>query len=340
MKTTARAALLVALLVPGCTPTREGPKETGAPSATTAAPPPTTSTANTGAPTADTAPTATASAGDEPMRCPKILADARRDGTIPNRFVVATEPEITAIRKATEALLAGQRKVAEAEATKAGFEVKDLPEWKGVVALVESGRQRGGGAYVVRVGSTSTLLVQTPHTFFDEGTFPLGCDFFERSNARAWFLNTMHRYKGAPKDARGDHPSDVAHAPATLFQAATEGAVNALKTPTVIQLHGFANREVTSRAVVSSGERKGGSAMTAKIAKAFGAAVGGDVQRYPEDTKEFGATTNVQGALVRSRGGVFVHVEMSGDLRRDLQRDDALRKKAFDALIGALGAGG
>ncbi len=339
MKTPARVALFAAVVALGCTPSREGPKETGAPSAaTTGAPPPTTSTVSTGATTADPAPTATA--GDEPMRCPKILVDARRDGATPNRFVVATEPELTAVRKAMEALLSGQRKAAEAEAAKAGFEVKDVPELKNVVALVEAGRQRGGGAYLVRVGSTSTLLVQTPHTFFDEGTFPLGCDFFERSTARAWFLNTMHRYKGAPKDARGDHPSDVAHAPATLFQAATEGAVNVLKTPTVIQLHGFANREVTSKAVVSSGERKGGSAMTAKIAKALGGAVGGDVQRYPEDTKELGATTNVQGALVRSRGGVFVHVEMSGDLRRDLQRDDALRKRAFDALVGALGAGG
>ncbi|MBL8609419.1 MAG: hypothetical protein JNL38_18960 [Myxococcales bacterium] len=334
---------LLASAASGCrsTSSSDGAKPTAPPSATTTAtptaPPPT-------APTPNTATTATdppsAGMGDESMRCPKILVDARRDGATPDRFVPATDAEISAIRRAMEALLANQRKAAQDEAAKVGFKVEDVPEMKGVVALVENGRARGGGAYLVRVGSTSPLVVQTPHTFFDEGTFPLGCDFFERSGARALFLNTVHRYKGAAKTARGEHPADVAHAPATLFQAATEGAVTALKTPTVIQLHGFAGREVASRAVVSTGERKGGSALTAEVARALAGAVGGDVLRYPEDTKELGATTNVQGALVRSRGGRFIHIEMSSDLRKELVRDEALRKKAFSAILGALGGGG
>lgn len=331
---------ILASAASGCRSTNssDGAKPTAPPSATSTVATPPTATTPTTTTTATDPPSA--GTGDESMRCPKILVDARRDGVTPDRFVPATDAEISAIRRAMEALLANQRKVAQDEAAKAGFKVEDVPEMKGVVAMVESGRARGGGAYLVRVGSTSSLVVQTPHTFFDEGTFPLGCDFFERSSARALFLNTVHRYKGAAKTARGEHPADVAHAPATLFQAATEGAVTALKTPTVLQLHGFAGREVASRAVVSTGERKGGSALTAEVARALGGAVGGDVLRYPEDTKELGATTNVQGALVRSRGGRFLHIEMSSDLRKDLVRDEALRKKAFQAILGALGGGG
>jgi hypothetical protein len=187
----------------------------------------------------------------------------------------------------------------------------------------------------VRTGSPSKLVVQAPHTFYDEGTLLLACDLFARSQARVLFINTVHRYKGAPAAADGKHPADVAHSATTLFQAMTEGAIEALGAADVVQVHGFQNREAQARAVVSVGDKSGGGAFLEGAAAAFEAAVGPRVLKYPADTSELGATTNVQGMIARRAGGRFLHVEMDEGLRRELIADARMRAKAMDALAGA-----
>lgn len=264
--------------------------------------------------------------------CPAALADTRRDGTRPNSYVEPTDDERRAARAAMSAMI---KSGTTGDLAAFGFEEVPLEGWPGTVLWREKQR-RGGGAYVVRKGSPSTLLVEAPHTFYDEGTFPLACDLFQRTKARGLFINTVHRYKASEKDARGQHPSDVAHNPNALFQAMTEGVVDAVPKLTVVQLHGFANHEVSAKAVVSSGEKKGGAPLVARVQQALEQAIGGRVVKFPEDTNELGATTNVQGMAVRRSGGRFVHIEMEDVLRRDLNNDAALRAKAFGALGSVL----
>jgi len=278
--------------------------------------------------------------GDMTLGCPAALVEARRDGALPNRFVVPSQDERSRMRALMAHLLgAAPPSLADArtEAASFGFEIVDVPEHAGLVVLREiASRRRGGGAYLLRLGSASRLVVQAPHTFYDEGTLPLACDLFDRSGARALFINTVHRYKGAPADANGEHPSDVAHALETLFQSATEGAIAGVKGVVVVQLHGFATREPRARAVVSSGERREENPFVARAAEALEGAVGKPVLRYPRDTSELGATTNAQGMIVRAAGGRFLHVEMDEGLRRDLGCDAALRGRAFEALARVL----
>jgi len=122
-----------------------------------------------------------------------------------------------------------------------------------------------------------------------------------------------------------------------MFQAATEGAVDAIPRTSVVQLHGFAERGVGGRAVVSTGEKRAGSPLVARSSRALEAVVGPRILKYPEDTNELGATTNVQGVVVRrAAGGQFLHVEMEEGLRRDLLRDAALRGRALDAIGAAI----
>jgi hypothetical protein len=116
----------------------------------------------------------------------------------------------------------------------------------------------------------------------------------------------------------------------------TEGIVSAVPGLTLLQLHGFENREVTARAVVSTGEKKKGNPFVAKVATALEGAVGPRILKYPEDTNELGATTNVQGVAVRRAGGRFLHIEMDGGLRRELQANADLRAKAFSAVAAVL----
>lgn len=268
--------------------------------------------------------------------CPGALAATRQGGLRPDSYVPPTDDERRAAHATVAKLLRGE---AVSDAAAFGFEIVPLEGWSDVVLLREIGdKKRGGGAYVVRKGSSSALVVQAPHTFYDVGTFPLACELFQRTRARALFINTVHRYKTSPAGADGTHPSDMAHSPASTFQAATEAAVEVIPKISVLQLHGFADRKLGARAVVSTGERRGGSPLVARVARALEDVVGPRILKYPEDTNELGATTNVQGAIVRRAGGRFLHIEMDDGLRNDLLRGAALRAKALDALGATLAA--
>ncbi|WP_394833958.1 hypothetical protein LVJ94_46380 [Pendulispora rubella] len=266
-----------------------------------------------------------------PTECPAALAQTRRHGTRPNAYVIPSVDELRQGRAWMAQLLAGDARMDAAH--RLGFETVPLEEWPDTVLVREVGdRRRGGGAYVVRKGSASSLLVQAPHTFYDQGTFPLACELFQRTRARALFINTVHRYRASPAAEDGSHPSDVAHAANSIFHAFTEGAVDAITPISVVQLHGFVERNVPAHAVVSTGEKQAGGPLVAKTARALEGVLGPRVFRYPEDTRELGALTNVQGILVRRAGGRFLHVEMAEATRRDLLRDASLRAKTLDAL--------
>jgi len=270
---------------------------------------------------------------DVDTSCPTALAETRRGGMQPNAYVVPKAEDLRRGRALMARLLRGEKTD---DPASLGFEIVPLEGWPDVVLLREAGdKRRGGGAYVIRKGGTSSLVVQAPHTFYDQGTFPLACELFQRAHARALFINTVHRYRGSPADENGNHASDVAHSANSMFHAFTEGAVEALAKvapPRVVQLHGFAERNIPAHAVVSTGEKRPGGAVVARVAQALEGVVGPRVLKYPEDTKELGATTNVQGVFVRRAGGIFVHVEMEEGTRRDLLRDASLRARALDAI--------
>lgn len=273
------------------------------------------------------------------MSCPAEL-DATRDGGLdPDRYVAPTEAERKAIREAVSILIHGGDGAigrAASIAKAASFGVVEIPA-HGVVLLREVGKKRGGGAYLIRPGTTAKVFIQAPHTFYDEGTLPLGCELFERARGGALFINTSHRYKSAPQAPGGHYPADVAHARDSLFQAATEGLLRARPKPTVVQVHGFGEREnVPSAVVLSAGVRTPGHPVVTRVALALSRVIDGGVLRFPDDHNELGATTNVQGAIVRESGGQFLHIEMAAPLRRDLLSNPSARANVLAALADAM----
>jgi len=274
-------------------------------------------------------------------RCPDVLEHTRDGGLDPDRYAVPSEAERRAIREAVTILMnGGADAIARAtpHATAASFEVVKVPELEALM-LREKGKKRGGGAYVIRSGppGKARLHVQAPHTFYDEGTLPLACELFARSRAASLFINTSHRYKSAPQTPGGHYPADVAHARDSLFQAATEGLLKARPRATVIQVHGFGERESSGADVVlSAGVKTPGSPVVSRVATALSRVIDGGVLRFPEDHSELGATTNVQGAIVRESGGTFLHMEMAAPLRRDLLGNPNVRANVLATLADAM----
>ena len=224
-----------------------------------------------------------------------------------------------------------------AEARAAGFVLGLAQDAAGEVWVLHEpdGQRAGTGAFVLRPGGTR-LVIEAPHTFYDEGTGEIALALFARLHAGVLFFNTVHRY--APPD--GDqHPADVAHAEGTCFAAAHQGLLDAAPSSSIVQVHGFGGRQpldAAVKAVVSDGTPSPGQPavrLRAALAKRWGA---GTVKLYGVDAEVLGATTNVQGKAARRVGAPFLHIEMNAETRRALGRDVAPLGDALGEALGDL----
>ena len=122
----------------------------------------------------------------------------------------------------------------------------------------------------------------------------------------------------------------------SLFQAATEGLLRAMRNVTLVQVHGFASRESGVEVVLSAGTKRPKADLLSRVQRALRPLGLGRIARFPDESTELGATTNVQGALVRARGGRFLHIEMSSGVRKNLLANAELRAHYFEALTRSL----
>jgi hypothetical protein len=269
-------------------------------------------------------------------------------------FADTSSIEHEAIAKLIPRLLEGARAASppdprawQADAAAAGLQIEvwtlgGQTYW----ALLEpSERVRGAGAYVLRVAPPEpgpTILLQAPHEFFDLHTGRIAAELFfdpppdVATRPRALFTNTIHRYQLAP------NPADVAHNPQHAFSVATEAFALAAGGARVIQIHGFGARTDDDdggepgsvAAVISAGDEAGSSPLTQALASALIAEYGPEVKRFPEDVRFLGATTNVQGRLLRRiEGSEFVHLELSAELRKKLLGSAQLRRRLAAILF-------
>jgi hypothetical protein len=201
-------------------------------------------------------------------------------------------------------------------ATEIGFDVAETDEWVRLSCP--------SGVVYLRLGPSVPLVLQAPHAWFDRGTGALTAELFEEGTAAALMVNTGHRYGG---DTDAEHV-DVAHANETLYQAATLGVVEGRVDPLVVQLHGFGPKTSSAAAVVSQGAAFQPPDV---VQRAHADLVGlfGDQVVTDAEVPALAGRRNLQGRVV---GGTarFLHIELSQDVRAQLNQDDALR-----AALGA-----
>lgn len=266
----------------------------------------------------------------------------------PKAYAPASAAESAALADLVGRMFAGQLAGIEEAGRAAGYAIEgwEVGGERFVVAVEVAGARRGGGAFVVRVGSTSPMILQAPHGFFDMGTERIALELMlaERGWPRALFVNTVHRYLGADGVKRrvDQAPADPCHREEHLFAVATAAALERVSDAEVVQLHGFGDDPEdgagpTFAAIVSAGT-KTPTPRTRAVAEALRAGLGATVGLYPEDTDRLGATTNVQGRAVRAfndrtgAAATFVHVELSAALRQQLREDPEARQRLAAAL--------
>lgn len=253
------------------------------------------------------------------------LAEAIRGG----HYVAAGGDELARAERLFDRLAAGSPPDAlRAEMRELRLVIED--DGPLVIVREREDARRGRGFYVFRHGARPDVL-HVPHGFKDEMTRDIGLALFAEGDFAAAAWNTVpRRYErdGVQVDA------DVAHLPGTWFNAFVRATARAWPQGRSLQIHGF-----------DPDKRRSGAGADAALILADGTAVpddalrrqrdclasrlGRDVALYPDDVRELGGTTNVQGRTLRGLGyGGFVHVEISRGLRATL-RDDAGARTNF-----------
>jgi len=195
-------------------------------------------------------------------------------------------------------------------------------------------RRVGRGLYVVRTGRAVPIMLQAPHRFFDQKTGVITRKLFEERAIRAAAWNTMHRRK-----------FDVAHETNSFFNAFTTVITERYPGAVNVQLHGFDNSDTkniagndkAALAIVSNATRFP-DARTKRLTRALKSNWGRDrVWLFPHETRELGATTNTQAALMRKSGNEnFIHIELAKEVRDELAKSKRKRAELLNVLNSSI----
>ena len=217
------------------------------------------------------------------------------------------------------------------------LEVPENSRWinagNDIQALVEADEHRGDGVVFVRLNDATPLIIQTPHRFFDRHTMILGRDLFQETNARAFLINSVHRYRGA-NCAVGTRncKSDLAHSRQTVFHAAHQGLLERYPQSRVVAIHGF-HRTAELPDVIVSGA--GTNTPLECILESL-SALELRVARYPETIDRLGGELCIQAEDLRRRGGAMVHLELGHELRDSMARNRRVRQRFIQTLARCL----
>jgi hypothetical protein len=225
---------------------------------------------------------------------------------------------------------------AEARASSLGLRL----ERSGDLLLVLPARAvaKGHGLCALRLGpGQGELILQAPHAWSDLHSGAITAALFEAGTGRAACFNTAHRRTASEGDLMGASPwlgADLAHRPASGFQAATLGLVSGLHDPLIVQVHGFGSGHGSFSAVISDGAsfqpaRLVQRAMTAldPSFSAYGLLADGAM------VPQLAATTNAQ-SRATATDARFLHLELSLPLREHLLTSETARDQLGETLNG------
>jgi hypothetical protein len=203
-------------------------------------------------------------------------------------------------------------------------------EGRQVLLVRESARHRHGrGFYAFCPHASRSIVLQAPHSMYDQHTGRICADLFLDGDILAAGWNTLHR----------SHV-DVAHTPDTVFGSFTEGVARGRGGSLFVQVHGFTTSKRTTRAaaradlIVSNGTRHPDAWCQAAVTNLRIWLPGSQTSLFPTEVNELGGTSNVQAAILhRSPEASFLHLEISQTLRRTLRSDTKIRQQFCKALI-------
>jgi len=200
-----------------------------------------------------------------------------------------------------------------------GFVLEDIGQGVAVREIEPQGR----GLYVVR-GDGGAVALEAPHHLSDRRTGTITARLLAEQPFAAAAFSTVPRKAG-----------DLAHEPDSYFNAFTRAFAGAFPGARVVQLHGFDGeaRDVDAEMILSATLRPAPAAL-----EGYGrclAAAGIRVARFPDEVRVLGGTTNSNARAFYGAGGqLFLHIEMTSELRDHLARSREARGRFAACLLG------
>ncbi len=207
-----------------------------------------------------------------------------------------------------------------------GFEVERMASF--LILKEKKEDYKGRGIYVFNTSKPSSIILEAPHRPSDRYTDSIVMSLMEEGPFLAAAWNTVYR-----------KTVNFTRAPMSYFNAFTEAFGKAYPTGIVLQFHGFNSKahdlktDLILSATLSSPPPLfyvyGNALKQLPFKTSF----------YPEEVKVLGGTKNINAEKFRSSAsdGLFLHMEMSLNLRKSLSENKDLRemlikcfeKKAF-----------
>ncbi len=217
-----------------------------------------------------------------------------------------------------------------------GMSIKELQRGKRTYTIIYEDKDKlwGRGFFMFCKSKIArNIVLEMPHRFWDTYTGIIGYKLMLSGYFTAATWNTVHRYQTANDLSTS---SDMAHAENSYFYSFTQAFTVAMpKNSTLIQLHGFSNKN--QKSIIGKKASAVISNSTSKPIKRF--------YYYAEKIKEImpkqayiypvanikwlAALSNVSAKVIKKakRGQLFIHVEMNDKTRSEMAKDFELRDK-------------
>jgi hypothetical protein len=171
--------------------------------------------------------------------------------------------------------------------------------------------------------STSPLMLQAPHQFYDLHTGKLANNLFKDDKYHIKMLNSAQRYSSKH--------ADLAHQTLSIFSAFAEVFTQENIQAKIVQLHGYTAKKRKTNAgryadvIISNGTKYPDNSLR-ELQVCHRTELGLVTRIYGYDVFELGATTNKIGIrLNKNQEGQFIHIELSKDTREKFEDTEWLR---------------
>lgn len=202
-----------------------------------------------------------------------------------------------------------------------GFEIERIASF--LIVKEKKEKHWGRGIYVFNTAKSSSIILEAPHRPSDKYTDTIAMYLMEEGPFLAAAWNTVYRKK-----------VNLTKEPMSYFNAFTEAFGKAYPRGVILQLHGFDGKahNITTDLIFSAT-----IAMPPPLFFAYGNALKQlpfKTSFYPQEIKLLGGTKNINAKKFRAStlNGLFLHLEMSLNLRKKLSESKDLRRMLIKCL--------
>lgn len=188
--------------------------------------------------------------------------------------------------------------------------------------------RRGRGVYIFRQSQSLPVMLQAPHSGFDQYTDEIVARLFAENSIPCAAWNSV-----------GREQIDFAHSDANYFQSLTRAVGESFPKMLVVQIHGFDERKRETGTgrdawLIASNGSAAPPGWFLPAALVFeGRFPDQNVAVFPFEITELGATTNLQARLLRSLSNyAFLHLECNRSCRQTLLSEVEARHELAQCL--------